>query len=70
MSIDERLEKLVERHEALTQSVELVATMQQEVEKEQKKTTLEVRKLARLVRVIVVDREARLLMLEGDEEET
>ena len=28
MTIDERLEKLVERHEALTQTVEIVAGMQ------------------------------------------
>jgi hypothetical protein len=29
MSIDERLDKLTERHEALTQAVELIAHMQQ-----------------------------------------
>lgn len=52
-NIDERLE-------ALTQSVELIASLQQDVEKEQKKTTVEVRKLARLVRVIVLDHESRL----------
>jgi len=62
MNIDERLE-------ALTQSVELLAGMQRETEREQKKTSLEIRKLARLVRVIVVDHEARLLALEGDDEE-
>ncbi|HEY3936198.1 MAG TPA: hypothetical protein VGL97_02110 [Bryobacteraceae bacterium] len=61
MTIDERLE-------ALTQSVELLAGMQKVTEAEQKKTTTEIRKLARLVRVIVVDHEARLLNLEGDEE--
>jgi hypothetical protein len=69
MNIDERLEKLVERHEALTQSVEILGGMQRETEREQKKTSLEIRKLARLVRVIVVDHEARLLALEGDDEE-
>jgi hypothetical protein len=61
MTIDERLE-------ALTQSVELIASMQQDVEKESKKTTLEIRKLARLVRVIVLDHESRLVALEGDDE--
>jgi hypothetical protein len=47
MTIDERLE-------ALTQSVGLVAAMQKATEAEQKKTTVEIRKLARLVRMIVV----------------
>jgi hypothetical protein len=62
MTIDERLE-------ALTQSVELIASLQQDVEREQKKTTIEVRKLARLVRVIVLDHESRLVALEGDDDE-
>lgn len=62
MTIDERLE-------ALTQSVELIASLQQDVERQQKKTTVEVRKLARLVRVIVLDHESRLSALEGDDEE-
>jgi hypothetical protein len=30
MNIDERLEKLAERHEALTQTVEIIAAMQKE----------------------------------------
>lgn len=62
MNIDERLE-------ALTQSVELIVSLQQDVERQQKKTTVEVRKLARLVRVIVLDHESRLSALEGDDEE-
>jgi len=33
MTIDERLDKLTERHEALTQTVELIAGMQKENEK-------------------------------------
>ena len=69
MNIEEKLEKLVERHEALTQSVELIASLQQDVEKESKKTTVEIRKLARLVRVIVLDHESRLVELEGGEED-
>jgi hypothetical protein len=32
MDIDQRLDKLTERHEALTQSVELIARMQQKNE--------------------------------------
>lgn len=32
MTIDERLEKLVERHEALSQTVEIIAAMQRENE--------------------------------------
>lgn len=34
MSIDERLEKLTERHEALTQAVEIIAGMQRENERQ------------------------------------
>jgi hypothetical protein len=34
MTIDERLEKLTERHEALTQTVEIVAGMQRENERQ------------------------------------
>ena len=55
MTIDERLE-------ALTHSVELIAQMQLKTEKE-------IRKLGRYVRAIVLDHEARLLALEGDEED-
>jgi archaellum component FlaC len=33
MNIDERLERLTERHEALTQTVELIAAMQRDNEK-------------------------------------
>jgi hypothetical protein len=69
MTVDERLEKLLARHEALAQTVELLATLQQDVEKESKKTTLEIRKLARLVRVIVLDHESRLVALEGEDED-
>ena len=53
MTIDERLE-------ALTHSVELIAQMQVKTEKE-------IRKLGRYVRAIVLDREPRLLALEGDD---
>ena len=37
MTIDERLEKLTERHEALTQTVELIAAMHRENEKRNEK---------------------------------
>ena len=37
MTIDERLDRLTERHEALTQTVELIAHMQRENEEAQKK---------------------------------
>jgi hypothetical protein len=33
MTIDERLDKLAERHEALTQTVEIIASMQRENER-------------------------------------
>jgi hypothetical protein len=55
MTVDERLE-------ALTHSVELLAQMQIKTEKE-------IRRLGKLVRVIVMDHEARLLALEGDVED-
>jgi hypothetical protein len=42
-----------------THSVKLLAKMQMKTEKE-------IRKLGRYIRVIVLDREARLLALEGD----
>jgi len=68
MTIDERLEKvgaildrLAERQQALAESVEILAGMQ-------KKTEKEIRSLTRLVRVIIVDHEAQLLRLEGEEE--
>jgi hypothetical protein len=53
-TIDERLD-------ALAQSVELLAHMQQKTEKE-------IAKLGRLIRIIVVDHETRLLRLEGLDE--
>jgi transcriptional/translational regulatory protein YebC/TACO1 len=42
MTIDERLEKLTERHEALTQTVELMAAMQQAAEKQFAKQIAEI----------------------------
>jgi hypothetical protein len=62
MTIDERLQ-------ALAQSVELIASMQQTTEKEQLKTGRQIRSLARLVRLIVIDHESRLVALEGGEDE-
>jgi len=61
MSEPEKPEKTIdERLEALTHSVELLAQMQIKTEKE-------IRRLGRYVRMIVLDHEARLLALEGDE---
>jgi len=54
-TIDERLE-------ALTHSVELLAEMQIKTEKE-------IRRLGRYVRMIVLDHEARLLAMEGNDED-
>ena len=42
MTIDERLERLAQRHEALTQTVELIAAMQQANEKQIAKQIAEV----------------------------
>jgi uncharacterized protein (DUF1330 family) len=55
MTIDERLQ-------ALTHSVELIAQVQLKTEKE-------IRQLVRYVRTIVLDHEARLLVLEGDDKD-
>jgi len=73
MTIDERLESLAnsierlgqktdERLGALAQSVELLAGMQQKAEKR-------LYRLDRLIRLIVVDHEARVLRLEGEDED-
>ena len=62
MTIDERLE-------ALTHSVELIAQMQLKTEEEQLKTQKEIRKLGRYIRTIVLNHEARLLALEGTEDD-
>ena len=56
-NIDARLEKLVARHEALTESVELIASMQQ-------KTEAELDKLSRFVRLIGADHNKRITKLE------
>jgi prefoldin subunit 5 len=52
MTIDERLERLVERHEALTQTVELIALEQREFAKEQRELTKNNQTLNVLVREI------------------
>jgi hypothetical protein len=59
---DERLDRLAERQQALAESVEVLAHAQEKTEKE-------IRRLGRYVRVIVFDHEARLLRLEGEDEE-
>jgi prefoldin subunit 5 len=62
MNIDERLEKLVERHEALTQSVEMLTADLREL-----KTLVNdiAESTARLLHVVQVH-ERRLDQLEGD----
>ena len=45
MTIDERLEKLTERHEALAQSLEIVAGMQRENEEKIDRITTQVGQL-------------------------
>ncbi|PWU01281.1 MAG: hypothetical protein C5B51_23155 [Terriglobia bacterium] len=48
MTIDERLEKLTERHEALTQTVEIVAGMQRENERQIAELSTFIRQLAEI----------------------
>lgn len=56
-TIDERLEALVARHEALTQTVELTAGMQQQTEKE-------LRILSKLAAKILTSHDERITKLE------
>ena len=50
MNIDERLEKLTERHEALTQTVEIVAGMQRENEKQIAEIGIQIGELGTFIR--------------------
>jgi uncharacterized protein YfkK (UPF0435 family) len=74
MTVDERLEKLVERHEALTQTVELVAKMQlknEELttknEEAIKELTTFIRRAERIWLKTSADFHARLQRLEEEE---
>ena len=49
MNIDERLERLADRHEALTQSIEITAGMQRENEKQIQLATF-IRQLAEIAK--------------------
>jgi len=51
MTIDERLEKLAERHEALTQTVELIATMQRDLTESVRQDAEHIRGLARIAEI-------------------
>jgi hypothetical protein len=64
MTIDERLERLTERHETLTQSVEILARTTQE---HSQQSTDIMEAAARLLHVAQI-REQRLTRLEGDEQ--
>ena len=64
MTIDERLERLTERHEALTQSVEILARTTQE---HSQQITDIMEAAARLLHVAQIH-EHRLTRLEGDEQ--
>ena len=63
MTIDERLEKLTERHEALTQTVELIAVMQRDLTRAVREDSENIRALARIAEI----HERRLTELEGGE---
>jgi len=68
MTIDERLEKLVERHEALKQTVELIALEQRELTKNNQTLNVLVREIAGGIRdlvVVVRSHEQRISHLEG-----
>ena len=63
MTIDERLEKLTERHEALTQTVELIAAMQLALTRDVQQDSENIRALVRIAEI----RERRLTGIEGGE---
>jgi uncharacterized protein HemY len=63
MTIDERLEKLTERHEALTQTVELIAAMQLALTRDVQQDSENIRALARIAEI----HERRLTGIEGGE---
>jgi len=68
MTIDKRLEKLVERHEALTESVELLLSAQEDTAKKFKETDRKIERVAALIRDlarIAKSHEDRLDALEG-----
>lgn len=71
MTIDERLEKLTERHEALTQTIELMQRNHERIEKDidaltksQAKTERWIRRLGSIFLNYVADHEGRLVKLE------
>jgi septal ring factor EnvC (AmiA/AmiB activator) len=49
MTIDERLDRLTERHEALTQTVELIAAQQLKNDERLEKVAMDIGKLAALM---------------------
>jgi hypothetical protein len=49
MTIDERLERLTERHEALTETVELIAASQAKADERVEKVTADIGKLTALM---------------------
>jgi uncharacterized protein HemY len=63
MTIDERLEKLTERHEALTQTVELIAAMQLALTRDVQQDSENIRALARIAEI----HDRRLTEMEGGE---
>lgn len=68
MSIDERLERLAARHEALTQTVEIIAGMQRESERRSREQDQRIDRLVGIMEslaVIVRDHERRIQGLEG-----
>lgn len=75
MTIDERLDRLTERHEALTQTVEIIAAMQKENEvrirelgtyiREARRDVDDLGRFIRALAEIVASHERRLDRLEG-----
>ena len=60
MSFEERLDRLTERHEALTQTVEIIASMQKETERQMQALGKRIDAVTAAVAVLVQDHERRL----------
>lgn len=67
-TIDERLDRLTERHEALTQTVELTAAMQRDNEERWNKRFAEIAESIRGLARIAEIHEHRLSHLEGEQQ--
>jgi uncharacterized spore protein YtfJ len=67
MNIDERLDRLTERHEALTQAVEIIAGMQKKNEEAHQKNEVLIEKIQGMLGQIVESIEGLVRIARGHE---